>query len=376
MHVEIFETVDDVPDALWTAVAPADFFFAKAFMEVMERSRVEDARYRYVVLHEGDEPVGLAVLSRFMLRLDLLSGDKWVVRARRFAPRLLDVPLIACGIPASLGQHHLHVNAPALLGEAVRCVDSCMEAWAREQPTALLAWKEWSEDQGIRDLVRARGYEALPTLPDHGLRDLPATVEELLGSMRSSYRRKYKQALGLMQGDGPVWTSGKLRLEDGPFTVAIADEFNRGYLRLMDRAETRLETYPPTFFRGLARSSLDTRALRLTNEENGESLIALMIASGEVLAFALVAKDHAEYEEALYTVLLRCIALYAVKGGFREVRMGQTSSYAKCAMGARPRRLETYLRVRGRLRHEALRRWGSVLFPEEETPELSVYKDA
>jgi len=376
MRAEIFETVDDVPDALWAASAPADFFFSRAFMEVMERSRVEDARYRYVVLHEGGEPVGLAVLSRFMLRLDLLSGDRWVARARRCAPRLLDVPLIACGIPASLGQHHLHVDAPTLRGEAVRCVDSCMEAWAREQPTALLAWKEWSADQGIRDLVRARGYEALPTLPDHALTDLPGTVEEFLGTMRSSYRRKYKQALALMQGDGPLWTSGRLRLEDGPFTVDVADEFNRGYLSLMDRATTRLETYPPTFFRGLARSSLDTRALRLSNEENGESLTALMIASGDVIAFALVAKDRAEYEDALYSVLLRCIALYAVKGGFRDLRMGQTSSYAKCAMGARPRRLETYMRVRGRLRHAALVRYGSVLFPEDQSPALSVYKDA
>jgi hypothetical protein len=34
----------------------------------------------------------------------------------------------------------------------------------------------------------------------------------------------------------------------------------------------RLET-SAEFFRGLATSTLDTRALRLTNEENGESLL-------------------------------------------------------------------------------------------------------
>jgi hypothetical protein len=368
--------VDDVPDPLWHAVAPPDFFFAKAFLEVLQRSGVQDARYRYVVLLEGDEPAGLAVLSRFLLRLDLLSGDKWVRRARRLVPRLLDIPVVVCGVPASLGQHHLHVVAPESRGAAVKCVHACMEAWAREERCGMLAWKEWSEDQGIRDLVRAQGYVALPTLHDHSLPDLPATVEEYVGSMRSSYRRKYKQALALMKGEGPVWTSGKLRLEEAPLTVELADEFNRGYLSLMDRTEVRLETYPPAFFRGLATSPLDTRALRLSNKENGEALIALMIAAGEVLAFALVAKDKAEYEDALYAVLLRCIALYGVKGGFREVRMGQTSSYAKCSMGARPRRLETYVRMRGRLRHKALERWGSVLFPEEETAELSVFKNA
>jgi len=376
MRAEIYHSADNVPDGLWDAAAPPDFFFSKAFMNVMERSGVEDARYRYVVLFEGDEPVGLAVLSRFLLKLDLLSGDKWIKRARRLVPRLFELPIVACGVPASLGQHHLHVATPELRAAAVECVHDCMEAWAREERCTLLAWKEWSDDQGIREFVGGQGYVALPTVPDHSLPDLPATVEEYVGSMRSSYRRKYKEAVALMEGEGPIWTSGKLRLEEGPFTAEVADEFNRGYLRLMERTKVRLETYPHAFFTGLAESTLDTRALRLTNEENGESLIALMIAAGDVLAFALVAKDHADYEDALYAVLLRCIALYAIKGGFREVRMGQTSAYSKISMGARPRRLESYLRMRGRLRHKALERWGSILFPEEESPELSVFKDA
>ena len=376
MRAETYNTVADVPDALWDAVAPPDFFFAKAFMEVMERSGVEDARYRYVILFEGDEPAGLAVLSRFLLKLDLLTGDKWVKRARRLVPKLFELPIVACGVPASLGQHHLHVVAPESTAAAVQCVHDCMEAWAREERCTMLVWKEWSEDQGLREFARAQGYAPSPTPPDHELPDLPATVEEWVGSMRSSYRRKYKEALALMEGDGPVWTSGKLRLEEGPFTVEVADEFNAGYLKLMDRTKVRLETYTPDFFRGLATSTLDTRALRLTNDENGESLIALMIAAGDVLAFALVAKDHADYEDALYAILLRCIGLYAIKRGFREVRMGQTSSYSKMSMGAQPRRLESYLRMRGRLRHKALERFGSVLFPEEPTPDLSVFKDA
>ena len=375
MRPETYQSAAEVPDALWDAAAPPDFFFTKAFMEVMERSGTEDARYRYVVLMDGDEAVGLAVLSRFVLKLDLLTGDKWIKRARRVLPWMFELPIVACGVPASLGQHHLHVVSPELRAAAVESVHECMEAWASEERCTILAWKEWSEDQGMRELVLGQGYVAAPTPPDHSLPDLPATVEEYVGSMRSSYRRKYKDALALMDGEGPVWTSGKLRLEEGPFTVEVADEFNRGYLSLMERTKVRLETYPHAFFTGLATSTLDTRALRLTNEENGESLIALMIAAGDVLAFALVAKDHADYEDALYAVLLRSIALYAIKGGFREVRMGQTSSYSKCSMGAQPRRLESYLRVRGGLRHKALARWSSVLFPEEETPDLSVFKE-
>ena len=376
MRAETYNTVDDVPDEIWDAVAPPDFFFTKAFTEVMERSGVEDARYRYVVLFEGDEPAGLAMLSRFLLKLDLLTGDKWIKRARRLVPKLLELPIVCCGVPASLGQYNLHVVAPESMEAAIQTVDACMEAWAKEERCTLLVWKEWSENEGIADLARAQGYVAAASLPDHELPDLPATVEEYVGSMRSSYRRKYKEALALMEGEGPAWTSGKLHFEEGPFTVEVADEFYAGYMKLMDRAKVRLETYTPEFFRGLATSTLDTRALRLTNEENGESLLALMIAAGDVLAFALVAKDHADYEDALYAILLRCLALYAIKGGFRQVRMGQTSSYSKMSMGAQPKRLEAYIKVRGRVRHKLLERFGSVLFPEEPTPDLTVFKDA
>lgn len=377
MRQTTYDSVEAVPEEIWNAVAPSElFFFTRAFMDVMERSGVEGAKYRYVVLFEGDEPVGLAVLSRFLLRLDLLAGDVWVTRIRRLMPKLMDLPIVACGVPASLGQHHLHVTRPELTAAAFAQVHEAMEQWASEARCTMLVWKEWDEGQGMGEHARAHGYAAFPTLPDHGLVDLPATVEEFAGSMRSSYRRKYKSALALMDGPGPVWENAGMRLEDSPFSVEAAEEFNRGYLALMERVDVRLETYTPEFFRGLAESTLDTRRLHLVNEENGDTLTALMIAQGDVLAFALVAKEKAEYEEAMYALLLRSIALYAIRGGFRTVRMGQTSSYSKISMGSHARRLETYLRVRGGLKHKALVRFGSALFPEAEVPELGVFKDS
>src|SRR4026209_861339 len=108
MRAETYNSVDEVPDEVWNAVAPPDFFFTKAFTEVMERSGVEDARYRYVILYEGDEPAGLATLSRFVLKLDLLTGDKWIKRARRLVPKMFELPIVCCGVPASLGQYNLH----------------------------------------------------------------------------------------------------------------------------------------------------------------------------------------------------------------------------------------------------------------------------
>jgi hypothetical protein len=376
MRESIYASVEDVPGPLWDSIAPADFFFRRDFLEVMERSEVENARYRYVLLFSDDVPIGMAVLSAFTLKLDLLTGDPWILRLRRWLPRLLDVPMICCGIPASFGQHHVHVTRPELVGAALERVDSCMAVWAEETRSDMLVWKEWSPAQGVRDHARAAGYLVFPTLPDHVVRPLPAGVEDFVGSLRSTYRRKYRTAVALMQGEGPVWMNESLRLEEGPFTPAHATAFHRGYVKVLERTAVRLETYPAAYFDNLASSSVGVRLLRLEHRRNGQSLSALLIPGGETLSFALIAKDRPHYDDALYTTLLQCIVLRAILGGYRGVRLGQTSSYSKCSVGARPRRLETFIRLRGTLRQWVLERFGSMFFPEVEPPRLHVFKDA
>ena len=374
---QVFTSIDDVPAETWDAVAPPGFFFFKvAFLRVQESSGVENARYRYVILYEGEEAVGLAVLSRFKVRLDLASGEEWAKKAHRVVPWLLEPRMIMCGIPASLSQRQFHVAREELRAEAVKRVDAAMQAWAREEPAPVLCWKEFDGLQGMREPLERLGYMTLPSVVDHWLY-LPGSREEWLSSMRSSYRRKYKQAAKLMSGEGPEWRDGDLTLSVQPFDVDTADEFFRGYIKLMERTKVRLETYTHAWFRGLAESDeLDARAMILTNHANGEKLVALLVADADVLAFALVAKDHDRYEDALYAVLLRCIALYAIEEGFGLVRMGQTSGYPKISMGSKPRPLDLHLRMRGRVRHKLLERFAGQLFVEEESPELSVFKEA
>lgn len=376
MQVETYARVVDIPAGPWDSVAPSAFYFQRRFLEVMEASAVEDASYRYLMLGEDGTAAGIAVLSRFTLKLDLLSGDPWIRWLRRFLPGALDVPIVCCGIPASFGQHHLHVVRPEAAGRAVERVHAAMDAWADETRCGLLVWKEWEPDGGLREHARRLRYVVLPTLPDHAVVPLAAGVEPFLGLLRSSYRRKYRVAADLMSSPGPVWVRGPLRLEERPFTPGAVPAFYRGYLSVMDRARVRLETYPEAFFEGLARGDLGARTLRLAHEASGQSLDALLLPSGRSLTFALVSKERARYDDALYTLLLQCIVLYGVERGFEEVRLGQTSSYAKCSVGAQPRRLEAFIRMRSPLRQRALRRFGSLLFPEVDSPRLHVFKEA
>jgi hypothetical protein len=375
VRVVSFTKVEDIPAAAWDAIAPADFFFQRSFLRVMQESGVEQARYRYVMLLEGDTPVGLAVLSAFTLKLDLLASDPWIRRVRQWLPSLLDVPIVCCGIPASYGQHHVHLVRPDLAQDAIRHVHCCMDAWAEEEGCGMVFWKEWNPRQAAYGPIRDAGYLALPTLADHRVRPIAGDVDAFLGSLRSPYRRKYKAATALMRNSGPIRVAGELCLEESPFGPDHVTAFHDGYLKVMSRTRVRLETYPAAFFHGLARSSMDVRILRLTHSENHESLAALLFASGPVLTFALVSKERAHYQASLYTTLLQCIVLYGIDNRFSEVRLGQTSSHAKCSIGAEPWRLETLIRMKAPWKHRLLERFGTLLFPETDTPRFSVFRE-
>jgi hypothetical protein len=373
MRIEVFDRLDEAAP-LWDEAAPEDFFFARPFLRVMQDSGVEGARYRYLVLLRDRRPAAVAVLSCFTLKLDLLSRDVWTRLTRRVAPALMDVPIICCGIPASYGQHHLHAARQQDLSEAVPHVHRFMEDWAAQERCSMLFWKEWHPAEAGRARLVDCGYLPLPTLPDHRIADLDDDPAHFLGRLRSAYRRQYRAAAALMCGPGPVWEHGPLRLEEMSFAPALASEFHRGYARVMERTDVRLETYPAAFFRELAVSSVDCFALRLTNTSTTESMTALMYRGGRVLTFGLISKEQARYGAGLYRILLQCMVLYAIAHGYGELRLGQTSAYAKCGSGARPWRLETLVRVRSGWKHRILKRGGSRLFPEVESPPLSVYR--
>ncbi len=378
MRVLTFERIDAVPADLWDATAPPEFTFTRAFLRAMESSGVEQARYRYLLLFDGEEIAGLAVLSAFTLRLDLLAGQGWMRLLRRLPGGLLDLPIICCGVPASCGQRHFHVRREALLPAAVEAVHEAMTTWARQEMRRFLFWKEWNPGDAPYRAILDAGYIAAPTLPDHRVRLGAAGggSSSFLGALRSAYRRKFRTAAALLRGPGPQWRHGPLVLEEIPFRPERASAFHHGYESVMARTKVRLERYPAAFFEALASSGLDLRLLRLSHDGHRESLTALLVAEKEVLTFMLVAKDRAHYHEGLYTTLLQCIVLLGERYGVAEVRLGQTSAWSKSSIGAGQWRLETLLRATSPWRQWILERAVRAFFPETVPTQFHVFRAA
>ena len=102
-------------------LAPDDVLATHRFIRVCENSRVADAAYRHITVHDGRQLLAIASCCRMQVALDLLSTG--VVRGaiqgvRRWRREFLRVPVAFCGLPVSFGQSCVRLrpgtDAPAI----------------------------------------------------------------------------------------------------------------------------------------------------------------------------------------------------------------------------------------------------------------------
>lgn len=377
LRTQIYRHINELDAKLWQTAVPGEFFFSYPFLRLLSESRVENALYRYLIFSFDNKPVGAAVLSHFILQLDLLTGDKTIAFLKSIFPRLFQISMVCCGLPVSYGQRNFFFNMHELKQEAIAKVHKEMLNFASEVNADLLLWKEFNPSEQVFPFLKEMNYVALPTLPDNKVFFQKDNLQDFLQSLRSPYRRKFRDLLPLFSLNGTSWQQHHLLFEETPFTETDTDEFYRGYMKLMARTHVKLEIYPKEFFHLLAREKgLNTRLLKFTNTETEEKLTALVIPNQNVLYFVLISKPQANYEGPFYRLFMQVIVLYALKMGYEVLHMGQTSYYAKMCAGARPWRLETYILMRKKWKQKLMQKWGHLLFPEIELPAVHPYNNS
>jgi hypothetical protein len=402
LHCKRFIDIDSIPGLHWSAASNGAFYSTLTFLKCLKDAGVENAEYRYLIFYDDDAPVGSAVISRFYLNLDLLAGLSFITKIKKRHPKLLRMPVICCGLPASFGQHNFYVSEAKYKTDAAMLTHRQMLSYAEATNTNLMAWKEFNPEMGVYDTLKGSGYINLPTLPDNIITLPGSGVESFLSGLRSSYRRKYKMAATLMSQQGhasqqretvkgvrssanvsAAFVHGSpaaenepaLKFSIEPYSKEHAEAFYNAYISLMGRTPVKLEEYPISFFQ-LLPEALKGKLfmLKLSNKAMNETLSALVVCDPACFYFILIAKKHEKYQEALYTELIRCIVLFGASKGYKEIRLGQTSYYAKMSCGSRPLRLEAFLLFRKSWKNKLFAIFGKLLFPETRLPVMHSYK--
>jgi hypothetical protein len=191
---------------------------------------------------------------------------------------------------------------------------------------------------------------------------------ELVDNLRSDYKRKFKTARNIFE-------TGKyenLSLEISAFTKNDVSYFFKGYKAVLNRTPVKLEEYNEAFFDYLAYADIAEKLVIKNNKS--ESITALIIHDKKALNFILVSKEKDVYQDPFYPVLIKIIALLGAQKNVSQVKLGQTSTYAKFSAGAQAIPMEIYLRGENARVNFVLDKAGKLLFPVTKTQQLNVWK--
>ena len=151
----------------------------------------------------------------------------------------------------------------------------------------------------------------------------------------------------------------------------MSDSMHSLYLAVRNRAQYRMETFPPEFFRAIANEFGDDAALTILRR--GERVLgwAFSLTAGGECHNLYVGLDYERNAQADVYFNLHFRDLdRALRRGCVRIHLGQTSDAFKSRLGCGATPLSFYVRATNPLVHAGLRRFAHVVFPPMAQPTL------
>jgi len=387
LRTAMASSIEQVSPEEWDGVgARQGLFWTHRFFRALEASGVENATYHYVLMYDHERLVGTAVLSSFVVSLDLLlpmTVQKCFSVIRRMWPNFMRIKVLFCGVPISIGKHTIAVTDPAYEGAVVVRTAAIMDEIAAREGIRYLCFKEFAErDLALCASLEGSGFFRANSVPRVLLTLKWGSYEAYLRDMRHGYRRAILNSLQKLGKQWRIWakeetppTEGThLRLDDGHVCAPLA--FHGLYRQVMNHTVVKLETLNAHFFDRLFAEMRDDLRLLLL-EYDGEVLGAAILANYQkTLTFLFVGFDYVHRDEhAVYLNLLNGIVRHAIDSGCRTIDLGQTSYWLKQRLGGQAEPMYFYFKCRTRLLHAALKSFRRLLFPATDLPHLRVFRD-
>jgi hypothetical protein len=372
LRVQVFRHIDEIAPTEWDSLLnPDDLQMSYRFVRLCQQSRVENADYWHLLVHERERLCAVASLSRMAVRLDLLSTGltRTLIQAiRRVRPGFLEVPVLFCGLPVSFGQPCVKLAPWADTGAVWRAIGGVMEDLAEATATPLLCLKEFDPDAAARvEPACGHGFFRALSLPSCSLPMRWDSFSAYVRAMTAGYRRQVRATLRAR--------------EAGSLHVRRLDRFSECggtifslYEHVIERAPFRLEKLNRAFIDRLD-TELGPQSRAILIEHAGRCLAAaVLLFTPNVATFLLAGLDYvAPREWQVYPNLVLEVVAEAIRAGASRLEMGQTSYALKSRLGAVEVPRYLYLRYRHPVGHALLRRSAGLLFPKQEYPRRRVF---
>ncbi len=328
INIECYNSIKDAPQE-WDSITGDNIYMKRQFLEFIERTDSCNQRY-YAVYFDGTLDTVFMTYERkhynlgMFTKFDLYMDMKFV-----YVPLSVTRPGIVYG---------------KCLNEALRYIKKM------KGPKILLNLGDMKLD----------GFAKGLTCPKCIFTNRFASFDDYMESLRSHYRRRYRQALK---------KSSELEISFLEKNSDFSEEMYNCYLQVYNKSRLKIEKLPISFFRG------DFFKI-FTLSKSGKIMgFCQLLENGSELIFEFVGVDYdynAEYD-TYHRILLEIIR-YGIEHRFRTIDFGQTADESKLKLGAEYNYLYAYLHHSNILKNTVNRFLGRFLSYPCITKEFDVFK--
>lgn len=373
MFVSTLTSIADVEPALWNAIVAKNRLICRhEYLRAVETSRINDCRYFYPMVRDGDDIVAHACVYFISTELDSFAGGslKRVINGvRRVWNDFLILRSVECGTPVALGStisFRKGVDRAAALTVIVRET----ERLAMDLGVGVVLFRDFYEEElNFYDQLRGIGYSRIHNLPGTRLEIRWKSFEEYLGAMICHYRQKLLAQRKKLQKPG-------VSIEVVKDFSIYAKDLHRLWKNSYQRAsEYKRERLTEDYFRNIA-THLGERSALILARLNGQSIgFFLLLFDDETLTPLFCGLDYAyNMDYGIYFNLLYEVVEIGIKEQVKEIDFGITTIAPKLDLGAVIVPLHMYMKHLAPFRNRIVPRMFEMMTPKNPLCSRNVFK--
>jgi predicted N-acyltransferase len=343
VRVRWLTSITDIDATAWNAIVGRNRLICRhEYQRAVEASRINDCRYFYPVLYEGNRILAHTCVYFISTELDAFASGalkRAIDTVRRVWTNFLIMRSVECGTPVALGSTISFaegVDRAAALETIVRET----EALAKRLGVRAVLFRDFCEEElGLFDRLRSMGYASLQNLPAARLTIRWRSFDQYVAAMRKNYRHKIlAQRRKFAKPDVSVEV-----LKD---FSSHAGDLRRLWENAYDHAtEYKRERLTEPFFVSMDRCLGHRSALILARVKGRPVGFSLLLFDDETLIPLFCGLDYAfNNEYALYFNLLYEVVNVGIQEQVRDIDFGITTIAPKLDLGAVAVPLHMYMK--------------------------------
>lgn len=369
MEFKIFTSIHETDATIWDShVDTIHFYHSHDFLSCLQDGKVEGADFWYVMIHDNGTLVSTAVLSSFVINLDLMIGSHWLSRLESLTrTNLFKVKILFCGTPVSIGHKNIYC-VEGYESKSYAIVANLMEEIARKNKIKHLVFKEFLQSEvAITDTIFPKlGYFRGYSLPYISLPVEWDNYHDYLDKMRHGYRRQIIAAKNKL--------SDSVSIEIMDSSKVDAKHFFEGYMSVMSRAAVKLEVLNESFFYHFF-DRMRGKAIVFTMYDGNRVLSSILaVKARDTLYFVWASKFDSRDDHQSYFNLVDALVRYGIEQGIKTIQLGQTAYYTKQRFGGQAMEVFLYYRALQAWNHKILSKYSKFIFPKIELKRTNVWK--